>query len=59
VVFREDASRIRNGNPPAIMTTIRHRCLNLFEREPFSLRLAQKRRQAAWNDDYRAEVVFG
>jgi hypothetical protein len=23
------------------------------------LRLAQKRRKAAWNDDYRAKVVFG
>ncbi len=29
VVFSEDASRIRKGNPPAIMTTIRHLCMNL------------------------------
>lgn len=59
VVFREDASRIRKGNAPAIMTAIRHLCMNLFEREPSSLRLAQKRRQAAWDDEYRAKVVFG
>ncbi|MCB2261505.1 MAG: ISAs1 family transposase, partial [Candidatus Thiosymbion ectosymbiont of Robbea hypermnestra] len=59
VVFREDANRIRRGNTPAIMTAIRHLCLNLFEQEPSSRRLAQKRRQAAWDDDYRAQVVFG
>ena len=59
VVFHEDASRIRRGNAPAIMTAIRHLGMNLFERDPSSLRLAQKRRQAAWNDDYRAKVVFG
>ncbi len=59
VVFSEDASRIRKGNPPAIMTTIRHLCMNLFEREPSSLRLSQKRRKAAWNDNYRAKILFG
>ena len=59
VVFCEDASRIRKGNAPAIMTSIRHLCMNLFEQEPSSLRLSQKRRKAAWNDDYRAKVVFG
>jgi predicted transposase YbfD/YdcC len=59
VVFGEDASRIRKGNAPAIMTSIRHLCMNLFEREPSSLRLSKKRRKAAWNDDYRAKVVFG
>lgn len=58
VVFGDDASRIRKGNAPAIMTSIRHFCLNLFEREPSSLSLPKKRRKAAWNDDYRAKVVF-
>ena len=42
MVFYEDASRIRKGNAPAIMTAIWHLCLNLFEREPSSLRLAQR-----------------
>ena len=59
VVFGEDASRIRKGNAPAIMTSIRHLCMNLFEQEPSSLRLSKKRRKAAWNDNYRAKVVFG
>jgi len=58
VTFGDDASRIRKGNAPAIMTSIRHLCLNLFQREPSSISLAKKRRKAAWNDDYRAKVVF-
>jgi predicted transposase YbfD/YdcC len=59
VIFGEDASRIRKGNAPAIMTSIRHLCMNLFDQEPSSLSLAKKRRKAAWNDDFRAKVVFG
>ena len=59
VIFGEDASRIRKGHAPTIMTSLRHLCMNLFEQEPSSLSLAKKRRKAAWNDDYRAKVVFG
>jgi len=33
--------------------------MNLFEREPSSLPLVQKRRQAAWDNDYRTKVMFG
>lgn len=58
VVFGEDASRIRKGHGPAIMTSIRHLCMNLFERDSSSLSLAKKRHKAAWNDDYRAKVIF-
>lgn len=59
VVFGEDASRIRKGQAPAIMTSLRHLCMNLFEQEGSKLSLAKKRRKAAWNDDFRARVVFG
>jgi len=59
VVFGEDASRIRKGNAPAIMTALRHLCMNLFEQEPSRMRLSQKRCKAAWNDSYRAKVLFG
>jgi len=52
VIFSEDASRIRKGNAPAIMTTLRHLAMNLSEQEPSKLRLAQKRRKAAWNHAY-------
>jgi predicted transposase YbfD/YdcC len=58
VVLGDDASRIRKGNGPAIMTSIRHLCMNLFEQESSSMSLAKKRRKAAWNDDYRAKVIF-
>ena len=40
------------------MTAIRHLCMNLFERESFSLRLVQKRRQATWDDDYHAKAIL-
>ena len=58
VVFGDDTSRIRKGHGPAIMTSIRHLCMNLFEREASSMSLAKKRRKAAWNDDYRAKAIF-
>ena len=58
VVLGDDASRIKKGNAPAIMTSIRHLCMNLFEQEPSRMSLAKKRRKAAWNDDYRAKVIF-
>jgi len=58
VVFGDDASRIRKGHAATIMTSIRHLCMNLFQQESSSLSLAKKRRKAAWNDRYRAKVVF-
>jgi len=58
VTFGDDASRLRKGNAAAIMTSIRHLCMNLLQQEPSSLSFAQKRRKAAWNDNYRAKVVF-
>jgi predicted transposase YbfD/YdcC len=57
-VFREDESRIRKGNAPAIMTAIRHLCVNLFQKEPSNLSLKKKRLKAAWNDDFRGKVLF-
>jgi hypothetical protein len=32
--------------------------MNLFEQESSSMSPAKKRRKAAWNDGYRAKVVF-
>lgn len=52
VWFHEDANRIRRGNAPTIMTTIRHLCLGDADSSRGSL--AKKRRQASWNDNYRA-----
>lgn len=59
VTLREDACRIRKGAAPAILATIRHLCLGLLDRDPLRGSLAKKRRKAAWNDAYRANLLFG
>ena len=59
VTFREDATRIRKGNAPAILTPIRHMCVNLLKQEPSNLRMSKKHRKVALDDDYRAKVLFG
>jgi len=41
-----------------MMTNIRHLCLNLFEREGSKLSLPKKKNKAAWDDTYRAKVLF-
>jgi len=58
VIFGDDACCIRTGNSPAIMTSIKQLCLNLFEQEDSPLSLPKKRRKAAWDDNYRAKVLF-
>lgn len=47
MVLGDDASRIRKGYGPAIMTSILYLCMNLFEHKSSSLSLAKKRRKAA------------
>ena len=59
VTLREDASRIRKGNAPVIVGTIRHMCLGLFDADATPGSLAKKRRKAAWSDSYRARLLFG
>lgn len=59
VTFREDDSRIRTGNAPAIMSIMRHICMNLLKKDPSKLSIKQKRLNTAWNDDYRYKVLFG
>jgi len=59
VIFREDECRIRKENAPSILSTIRHICLNLFQQESSKLSLKRKRLKAAWDDAFRAKVLFG
>ena len=59
VTFREDESRIRKGNAPAIMTTLRHICLNLFQKHVSKLSIKKQRYKSALNDDFRANILFG
>lgn len=58
VIFGDDLSRIKKGNGAAIMTSIKHICLNLFEQEGSSISMAKKRRKAAWSDKFRSKVLF-
>ena len=59
VTFREDDSRIRTGHAPACMSTFRHICLNLLQKETSKLSIKKKRLKAAWNDSFRFNVLFG
>jgi hypothetical protein len=45
-------------NAPAIMSAIRHICLNLFQKEPSKISTKKKMNRAAWNDSYRAKLLF-
>jgi predicted transposase YbfD/YdcC len=58
VTLKEDASRIRKGNGAAVMTTVRHMCMNLFQKEPSKSSLKRKQKKAAWDDNYRSKVLF-
>ncbi len=59
VTFREDDCRIRTGHAAAIMSMLRHICLNLLKKEPSKRSIKQKRLNVAWNDSYRFDVLFG
>jgi hypothetical protein len=58
VVPREDASRIRKGNAPSIMTSIRHLVLNLFQKELSKLGLAKNRKMVACDGNFHGKVLF-
>jgi predicted transposase YbfD/YdcC len=60
VTFREDECRIRRGEAAENFCTLRHFVLNLLKQETtLKESIKQKRQQAAWDDDYRAKVLFG
>lgn len=60
VTFREDECRIRRGEAAENLCTLRHFVLNLLKQETTSKKsIKQKRLLAAWDDDYRAKVLFG
>ena len=58
VSFREDDSRVRTGNAPENLATIRHAALNLLRQDRHSkLSVKAKRKLAAWDNDYLLSIL--
>ena len=57
VTFRQDACRIRQGNAAANFATINHAATNLLRGRQGKMSLPQKRRSAAWDDDYMEALI--
>ena len=57
VTFRQDDCRIRQGNAAANFATITHAATNLLRGNSGKISLPQKRRSAAWDDDYMEALI--
>lgn len=57
VTFRQDECRIRQGNAAANFATINHAATNLLRGSKDKISLPQKRRSAAWDDDYMEALI--
>jgi predicted transposase YbfD/YdcC len=59
VVFREDASRVRQGHAGANLATLRRVAVSLLRRAPGKHTTPTKRLKAGWDDDYMLQVLQG
>ena len=57
VTFRQDECRIRQGNAAANFATINHAATHLLSSNPGKISMPQKRRSAAWDDDYMEALI--
>lgn len=58
VSFNDDQSRIRKGNAPQNMVTIKHFALNLLQKSKKPREsIKQNRKAAGWSDDYLISIV--
>jgi predicted transposase YbfD/YdcC len=57
MVFRDDECRVRTRHAPANFTTIKHLALNLLRRAPGNDSLRLRRKVAAWDDTFLANVI--
>jgi predicted transposase YbfD/YdcC len=59
VVFREDASRVREGHAGANLALLRRVAVSLLKRAPGKRTTPTKRLKAGWDDDYLLQVLQG
>lgn len=59
VVFRDDLARLRSGHGPENMAIVKHMALNLMRSTKASASLKVRRKKAAWNTTYLAQVLRG
>ena len=57
MVFRDDECRVRTQHAPANFTTIKHLALNLLRRAPGKDSLRLRRKVAAWDDQFLANII--
>lgn len=58
VVFREDASRIRNGDGTENFAFLRKFVIGLLKRDTSNGSLKGKRKRAGWNNDFLENLLF-
>jgi predicted transposase YbfD/YdcC len=59
IVFREDASRVREGHAGANLALLRRVAVSLLQRAPGKCTTPTKRLKAGWDDDYLLQVLQG
>jgi predicted transposase YbfD/YdcC len=59
VVFREDASRVREGHAGTNLALLRRVAVSLLQRAPGKGTTPTKRLKAGWDDDYLLQVLQG
>ncbi len=57
MVFREDDSRLRERNAVCHWALLRKMALNLLGRDAAKISLKAKRKKAAWDNDYMAQLL--
>ena len=57
VVFHDDLSRLRTGNAPQNMATVRHMALNLIKNAKDKASIKVRRKKAAWSEQYLKNII--
>jgi predicted transposase YbfD/YdcC len=57
MIFRDDECRMRTNHAPANFTTIKHMALNLLRNAKGKDSLRLRRKVAAWDDDFLANLI--